>query len=86
MGAIDKETHDLTFDHVNLQLQEITREIGRSIPEISNLDKLLDESCKKLGKLSVVWHSSNLDDTRRIQKTLFPGGIFYEAKSYLSNR
>ena len=46
MGEIDKETYDLTFDHVNVQLQETMKEIGRGIPEISNLDKLLDESFK----------------------------------------
>jgi len=49
---------------------------------------LLDESFQKLGKLSVVWRSSNLDDKRRIQKTLFPEGIFYDAENhiYLTDR
>ena len=35
----------------------------------------------KLEKLSKIWSSGELEDKRTLQKTLFPDGIFYDAKN-----
>jgi len=82
LGEIDRETYDLTFAHLNEQIQEISRELNVIIPKISNLDKLVATSLEKLPKLSWVWGSSDLENKRKIQKTLFPEGIFYDAKNH----
>ncbi len=82
LGEIDKETYDLTLAHLNERIQEVGKELNKVIPSLSNLDKLLTVSLEKLGKLSRIWVSSDLENKRRIQKTLFPEGVFYDAKSH----
>lgn len=68
LGKIDGETYEVTFKHINEQLQETSKEMGHQIGTISNLDKLLNISLEKLAKLSRVWVSSDLENKRRIQK------------------
>lgn len=82
LGDIDKETYDLTLDHLNTQMQAVSKELNREIPEISNLDNLLTHSLEKLDKLSLVWASSDLDNKRHLQKTLFPDGIYYNVDKH----
>ena len=82
LGDIDRETYDLTFNHLSDQMRNVTKEINTLSPTISNLEKLLSLALKKLLKLSQVWASSNLDTKRRIQKTLFPEGILYDVKNH----
>ena len=88
MGDIDKETYDLTLEHINNQVQALSRELNDAVPEISNLDQLLSASLEKLSKLSLMWTSSDLENKRRIQKTLFPDGIYYnvEKHEYLTTK
>ena len=88
MGDIDKETYDLTLEHIHNQIRTINKELNNAVPEISNLDKLLSDSLEKLSKLSQAWTSSDLDNKRRIQKTLFPDGIYYnvEKHEYLTTK
>ena len=90
LGEIDKETFDLAFAHLNEKLRETSKELNKMIPRISDLDKLLIKSPAMIGKLSGVWVSSDLESKRRIQKALFPEGIFYDPKNhqyqYLTNK
>lgn len=82
MQEIDKETYDLTMAHLNEHILQVSKELDEAIPIVSNLDKLLFHSLKKLENISEIWVSSNLDTKRRIQKTLFPEGIYYDAKTH----
>ena len=82
LGDIDKETYTLTTEHLNNQIQAIDKELKNAVPEISNLDNLLSQAVEKLDKLSLVWTSSNLENKRHIQKTLFPDGIYYDVKKH----
>ena len=88
LGEIDRETYDLAFNHLSDQMRNVTKEMNTLTPKISNLDKLLSVAMKKLPKLAQVWRLSNLETKRRIQKTLFPEGILYDAKNheYLTKR
>ena len=47
-----------------------------------SLNELLNKSLEKLTKLSRVWASSDLENKRRVQKTLFPDGIYYDVKNH----
>jgi hypothetical protein len=82
LGKIDKETYDSTFKHINEQVQETSKDMGHQVGTISNLDQLLNKSLEKLTKLSQVWVSSDLENKRRIQKTLFPDDIYYDVKNH----
>ena len=82
LGQIDQETFDLTNEHLYEAIAQINKEMDSEIPKISNLEKLIVESLKKLTKLNVVWSSSNLEEKRIFQKTLFPNGIFFDAEKH----
>ena len=81
MGKIDKETYDLTFEHLNEQIHKISKELNNGKVKISNLESLLKNALKKLENLNKIWVSGELEVKRAFQKTLFPDGIFYDAKN-----
>lgn len=82
LGEIDQETYDLTFNHLSAQISNVAKEMNTLTPKISNLEKLLTMAFKKLQKLCEIWGSSDLDIKRKIQRTLFPDGIFYDVKNH----
>jgi site-specific DNA recombinase len=82
MNAVDKETHDLTLEHLTLQVIEVNKELNTGKGKISNLENLISQSLKKLGNLSEIWCSSDLDGKRILHKSIFPGGIFYNVKKH----
>lgn len=88
LGEIDRETFELTHQHLSTQMQNVSKEMNTLGPSISNLDKLLSSAFKKLQNLPDIWASSSLDVRRRVQKTLFPEGILYDVKNheYLTKR
>ena len=57
LGTINRGTYDVTFKHINEQVQETSKEMGHQVGTISNLNKLLNKSLEKLTKLSRVWVS-----------------------------
>ena len=61
LNQIDKETYELTIEHLTSQLLEIDKEMHNGNQRISNLEELISVSLKKLIKLSTVWTSSDLD-------------------------
>lgn len=81
LGKIDKETYELTFEHLNEQIVKVNKELNNGKVKISNLESVLKTALNKLEKLSKIWGSGELEDKRALQKTLFPDGIFYDAKN-----
>jgi hypothetical protein len=81
LGKIDKETYDLTFEHLNEQIVKVSKELNNGKIKISNLESVLKTALIKLENLSKIWGSGELEDKRTLQKTLFPDGIFYDAKN-----
>ena len=81
LGKIDKDIYDLTMEHLNGQLVEVSKEMNNGKVKISNLDKLLKSAMEKLQNLSKIWGSSELEEKRVFQKTLFPEGVYYDAKN-----
>ncbi|MCD2424365.1 recombinase family protein [Niabella pedocola] len=88
LGEIDRETFDLTFNHLSNQISNIAKEMNTLTPKISNLEKLLSLAMEKLQKLPEIWGSGALETKRRIQKKLFPDGVYYDVKNheYLTKR
>ena len=82
LGQIDKETYELTNEHLNAQVLEISKEMNSGKVTISNLENLLSESLKNLENLSKIWGSSDLEGKRQMHKILFPEGIFYNAQKH----
>ena len=82
MGEVDRETYELTLTHIIDQMQAIYQELNTMPGKISNLEKMLESSLEKLEKLSVLWGSSDLSGRRKIQRIVFPEGVFYDAKNH----
>ena len=78
LSEIDKETYDLTLEHLSNQLLAIGKELNNGKLTISNRDELLKKSRERLENLSEMWVSSDLQEKRRMHKTMFPEGIFYD--------
>lgn len=69
------------LEHLNDQIRKISKELSNGEVKISNLDKLLENSLKKLGNISKIWVSSELEEKRMLHKTLFPDGIYYDVEN-----
>lgn len=82
LQEIDKETYDLTVEHLNGKMQVIRKELDNETVQVSNIEDLLTQSFYKLENLALVWTSSDLEGKRRIQRTVFPDGILYDAKNH----
>lgn len=61
LNQIDKETYEMTVEHLDKQMREINKELNSGNQTISNLEKLISESLKKLGNISKIWGSSDLE-------------------------
>ena len=85
MGEIDKETYNLTFEHLNEKLLAIGKEMNTGKQTISNLEELINKSLEKLENIKDLWLSGNLEDKRRLNKTLFPEGIYFDPKKHKLN-
>jgi len=46
------------------------------------LEELLEKSLQKLENPSKIWLNSSLDEKRRLHKTMFPDGIFFDPKNH----
>lgn len=82
LNQIDKETYQLTEDHLRSEMQKISQELNYVNGKISNLEKLISQSLKKLENVSKIWASSDLEGKRILHKTLFPGGIYYNVEKH----
>ncbi|MFT3901651.1 MAG: recombinase zinc beta ribbon domain-containing protein [Niabella sp.] len=80
LGEVNKETFELTLEHLVDQIQVIYTELNTVPRKLLNLQNLIIKSLETLKKLSVLWDSGDLECKRIIQKAVFPEGIFYDAK------
>lgn len=83
LGEVDRETYELTSDHLREQIARISKELEKEDFKISNLDSLLKNSLTKLSNIRLVWVSNDLENKRKLQRTLFPDGIYYDAKQHI---
>lgn len=82
LDEIKKETYEIAMEHLNEEILEINKELNRGNVKISNLEKMLAESLKKLENISKMWASSDFHSRRILHKTLFPEGIYYDVKNH----
>ena len=82
MEEIDKEVYDITRVELEKQIAEQQQELNKTLPEISNLEKLIEKSVERLQNISKIWGSVGLEDKRNLQQTLFPDGIYYDVKNH----
>lgn len=82
LGEVNREIFDITLQYLAGQIQAAQRECKTALHNVSGLEKLLDSSQQKLKRFSGLWESCNLDNKKRIQRLLFPEGVFYELNNH----
>ncbi len=82
LGEIDKETYQLTSDHLNTEIQKINRELDNGKPIISNLENVIENSLKKASNINRIWASSDTENKKNLCRILFPGGVYYNAENH----
>lgn len=82
LNEIDKDTYQLTHDHLMEKLAQVEKELPSFNTTISNLDNLIKKSLEKAANLNKIWDSSGLEQRQNMCRILFPGGIFYDAKKH----
>ena len=82
LGEIDRETYELTFEHLNNQLSVIHSELNKLAPHISKLENLISNSLEKITNLSETWRYIGLEGKRRRHKGLFPDGVYDDVKNH----
>ena len=82
LGDIDKEIYEIAKEELDKQILDQQQELNKTLPEISNLEKLIEKSVERLQNISKIWGSVGLEDKRNLQQTLFPDGIYYDVKNH----
>ena len=82
LNQIDKETYEITLEHLSDQVLEINKELNSGNGKISNLEKMISQSLQKFTKLTTVWASSDIEGKRILHKSLFPDRIFYNSQNH----
>jgi site-specific DNA recombinase len=82
LEEINKSVYEKTLKHITEQEKNLTKEMNILTPQISNLNKLISSSLKKLQNLSIMWASHDLENKRWMHKTLFPDGVYYDATKH----
>ena len=82
LGDIDKEIYEIAKEELDKQILDQQQELNKTLPEISNLEKLIEKSVERLQNISKIWGSVGLEDKRNLQQTLFPNGIHYDVKNH----
>lgn len=80
LGEIDRETYSFTADYLMEQMQLVNNELDQLPLKPDNLEEFLRESRRKLECFGYLWKFSKLDCKRRLQRTLFPEGIYYDSE------
>ena len=82
LGDIDKEIYEIAKEELDKQILDQQQELNKTLPEISNLEKLIEKSVERLQNISKIWGSVGLEDKRNLQQTLFPNGIHYDVNNH----
>jgi multidrug resistance efflux pump len=82
LNEIDKDSYQLTQDHLQEKLAQVEKEMPSLNSTLSNLENLITKSLEKAANLNKIWDSSGLEQKQNMCRILFPGGIFYDAKKH----
>ena len=79
------EKHRVKLD---IEKEQIQKEIDRTGKQISNFDEMAEKSVQYASKMSLLWENGDYSERQKVQKLVFPEGIFYnrENDQYLTPR
>lgn len=81
LEQMSRELFDQFHKKYNSERDRITAELERYEVQPSNLEKGIKYAMDISGKLHEIWTSGNLGIRERLQKLVFPCGIYYDGKN-----
>jgi len=82
IGDLKEEYFKKGEEELERRIFDQQQELNKTLPEISNLEKMIEKSVERLQNISKIWGSVGLEDKRNLQQTLFPDGIYYDVKNH----
>ena len=82
IGDLKEEYFKKGEEELERRIFDQQQELNKTLPEISNLEKMIEKSVERLQNISIIWGSVSLEDKRNLQQTLFPDGIYYDVKNH----
>ncbi len=82
LNEMSKETFEKFHKKYQQEKQEIQLQITKSSGRISNLENCIHSVLEFSSKLHQAWSSSPIYDKEKIQKLIFPEGIYYNHKNH----
>ena len=81
LEQMSRELFDQFHKKYISERDQITAELDRYEVKSSNLEKGIKHAMEICGKLHEIWASGSIGIRERLQKLVFPGGIYYDAKN-----
>lgn len=78
LGEIESDIYTAAVNGFEEKLKVIDRELGQHQNILSNYEKRLDDILLMCSNTSSWWHNADLETKKRLQKLVFPHGIFYD--------
>ena len=76
-----RETYDKFFFKYQSEKNNIIKQMESYQGKISNLEKYISGALTLSSKLSLVWSSSSIGIKEKLQKLIFPNGIYYNKQN-----
>ncbi len=77
-GEVDDEDYAEVMRDLNEQKDVLMLQLDKLNYNLSNLEKAIPEIVATASNLSTLWHNSDYETKRRIEKLVFPQGIFWD--------
>ena len=78
IGEINQELYEKFLSKFKMEKDEIIREIEVASFDSSNLENYIQNSLELFSNINDVWGSSDFSAKQKLQKVLFPEGIWYD--------
>ena len=82
LNEMNKETFEKFHKKYNEEKQNIESQISKSTGSISNPENCIESVLDFSSKLNITWNSGDISTKEKIQKLLFPEGIYYNHKNH----
>ena len=81
LEEMSRESFDKFYTKYAKERDEINEVLQKQTPQISNLKKSIEEGIAFSSKLATVWTSSPVSTKEKLQRLIFPEGIFFSNKN-----
>ena len=87
-GVIDEDTYSVAIQEYTNRKDVLLLELEKWQINLSNYEEMIPVALSTISHLSTFWKEADLDLKKKIQKMVFPEGVFWnkEKRTYLTNK